>query len=84
MANAIPFGFVVGVVYFCYGWTLIYDSSYKIGSLNVLISTVSLVIWYCIHNIISDIFDLSISMFISTVLWEGIIAVVIVCYLFRK
>ncbi|CAK85538.1 unnamed protein product (macronuclear) [Paramecium tetraurelia] len=84
LANSIPFGFVVGVVYFCYGFSHLYCQWYKKGTLEVTISTVSLIIWYQLHSLIADIFDLSISIYISAVMWEGIIAVVIVCYLFRQ
>lgn len=84
LANSIPFGFVVGIVYFCYGFSHLFNQICKKGILEITISTISLVIWYMLHSFIAETFELSIWIYISAVMWEGIIAVVIVCYLFRQ
>lgn len=54
------------------------------GSIEVSVSTVSLIIWYFIHEYITYHFDYSMSMYISIIMWEGIIALLLVCFLFRQ
>lgn len=52
--------------------------------LEISISTISLILWFIMHSLISEFFDLTFSIYISTILWEGLLAVVVVCFLFRK